>query len=328
MPVSDGAVDGGEADGGAPCACTVAPAVDVVLVVPDEAGIRTLLEQTVDAVVDEVILPLAADGANIHVGLLSGDLGVGVETVPGCSIAGNDGMLLRVPGSPSFATVDAVVTGDALKLDLRSRLALDDCGFEQPLEAFLKAIAPAGAGYDFHHGAGQSDVANSGFLRDGSTLVAIVLAVENDCSATDEGLYDPASMAYDGALERRCFEYPGALRPIERYSDATAALHDPRRVVYHVVGGVPVDLVDASAEDVLLDPRMVERIDAAFPTRLESVCSRPTIAAFYPARRQLELAVRLSENGAASGFSTLCGMSAVFPGLSDRIRATACDCAP
>src|SRR5690606_18070119 len=117
------------------------------------------------------------------------------------------------------------------------------CGFEQQLESMLKAVTPSSSAVSFVMGTqGQADRANAGFLRPDAMLAVVVLTDEEDCSAADAELFNPSSGVYGGSLNLRCFSYPMAVHPVERYVENLLALKShPSQVFFGVIAGVPVD---------------------------------------------------------------------------------------
>ncbi|MCA9667499.1 MAG: carboxypeptidase regulatory-like domain-containing protein [Myxococcales bacterium] len=148
--------------------------------------------------------------SDVHVGVISTDLGAGTYGLPSCERQGGDGGKLqnvsRVGGcqAPSDPWID-IQSGKAANTNGESaadvftciaRLGTSGCGFEQPLESMQRALS-AGA--------------NPGFLRDDAFLAVIVVSDEDDCSASDGKLFDPSQQALSDPLgpltSFRCFEF-------------------------------------------------------------------------------------------------------------------------
>ena len=69
---------------------------------------------------------------------------------------------------------------------LPASLTATGCGYEQPLEAALKALWPAtDTSVEFLYGEGHGAGTNAGFLRDDSLLIVVVITDEDDCSAEE-----------------------------------------------------------------------------------------------------------------------------------------------
>ncbi|NCQ59204.1 MAG: hypothetical protein GW913_00880 [Myxococcales bacterium] len=189
------------------------------------------------------------------------------------------------------------------------------CGFEQHLEAMLKAVTPSTSSTTFVAGTrGHADVENAGFLRSDSVLGVIVLANEDDCSASDPDLYNQSSARYVGSLGLRCYRFPEAVYPVSRYVSGLIALRPghPGRVVFGAIAGVPPDLVDDPRAidygEILADPRMVLIPDETMPTRLTPSCNVPApgLGLAFPPVRFTQVARDLQGAGAHAIVQSLC----------------------
>jgi hypothetical protein len=163
---------------------------------------------------------------DLHLGVVSTDMGlVGIQGIPGCEGLGDDGIMNNIPNAtlggcqatyPRFLTyVAGVHDPDTTASDFTCIAALgtDGCGFEQQLEASLKALWPSidldedgnprepnrilflGDAMGFGR-LGHGDVENVGFLRNdptqGISLIAvIVVSDEEDCSSRDTRHFTP-----------------------------------------------------------------------------------------------------------------------------------------
>jgi hypothetical protein len=183
----------------------------------------------------------------------------GQGVITGCNdSAGADGVLDACDIAGSFSCV--------------ANLGTQGCGFEQHLESAYRALSDMN----------QGELAcNGGFLRENALLAVVVLADEDDCSATDNRLFtgDPSL----GPLESyRCFEFgtqcneeitrtigatytgcepreeadcpwPGGcyLRPISSYVDFFSTLKPPGKFIYAAIAGPwqPNDAVFIESED-------------------------------------------------------------------------------
>ncbi|CAN5888261.1 hypothetical protein BH11MYX2_BH11MYX2_06820 [soil metagenome] len=150
---------------------------------------------------------------NVHVGVISQDIGAGGMTVGGgCSGKGDDGKLLataRVPGcSPPSGTFISDIgqsSGDGITRVKNYSGTLEDtfsciaslgdvgCGFEQHLGSLEKAL------FD--------QPLNTGFIRPNALLAIIIISDEDDCTADNTAIYDPANSAAGPFADFRCFEY-------------------------------------------------------------------------------------------------------------------------
>ncbi len=139
---------------------------------------------------------------NVHIGVLSSDLGAGRfagSAVEGCTRVGGDGAIFQSTprgrngtcasapkGGDSYLTVNGSKqnfdgsVSDALSCI--AQLGTRGCGFEHQLGAIWKALG----------GDGKMPAQNKGFLRDDALLAIVILTDEDDCSAPDDtDLFDP-----------------------------------------------------------------------------------------------------------------------------------------
>ena len=277
---------------------------------------------------------------DIHVGVVTTDMGVGGFVVPTCASAavGQDGQLQTVGdvgcGSyPTFLTYSPGGSVATLADDVGCLVVqgTSGCGFEQPLESVLKALSPSAPtdftapGYVapvFASGSGHGDGANAGFSRAGATLVMVLLTDEEDCSARDPDIFNPASSTYGATdLNLRCFAHSDALFPVSRYVDGLLQLRaSPSDVVFLPIAGIPSSpapgpLGASDFDAILADPGMQEQIDPSMPTRLLTSCSSSNGSA-YPPRRIVEVAAGLGARGARVSAQSLCRDT-----LDDFVRA-------
>jgi len=343
----DGAGDGDGVDdppddpmgGSGNCAST--GKLDLLLAVDNSGSMREEQDSLRQALPD-MLQQLADGGAtDVHLGVVSSDMGlVGIEGLPGCMGLGDDGIMLsnpspEVPGCsasyPSFLSymqgMDAVgVGGD---LGCIATLGTDGCGFEQQLEAVLKALWPSSdAAVQFLPdvgGSGRSghgDQANQGFLRNdsatGESVIAVVMLTdEEDCSSSNTVHFTPPANLTPGDplesqdLNLRCFFNPQNLYAIDRYVNGLRALRPggEQRVLFAAIAGVPLDLVpdpgptgaerDAWFDQMLTDQRMQEVPDPNLGPgqgNLTPSCDTEAGRAFPP-RRLVEVARSFGDNG-------------------------------
>jgi len=191
---------------------------------------------------------------DVHVGVVSTDLGSGGRTVPSCGTPEGDNAVLNPrtrgealqthppgPGPGEGFCIPTVRNAPFLRLrpsddpmatywspSCHSHLDIGGCGLEQPLEAALRALttqaAPGGP--------------NAGFLRPEATLAVLVLSDEDDASVRDcsrhdgVGACDDARDVFDATSTRwgaadlnlRMYDYdPGSERDptwsLDRYVD-------------------------------------------------------------------------------------------------------------
>lgn len=327
--------------------CVTPTGVDLLFVIDnsnsmleEQASLATELPSLVRSLVD----PPDEDGdgepdwlpvVDLQVGVVTTDMGVGGFTVPTCvdSEFGDDG-ILRTQGRvdiggcaatyPSFLRFEPS-TGmpDAFATDVAcvAQAGTGGCGFEQPLEATLKALAPTvpttytGPGYVaplfFRATLGHGDLENAGFVRDDTLLAIAIVTDEEDCSAADPDLYNPVSATYGVDLNLRCFSHPEAVHPVERYVDGLASLraNRPDLLAFALIAGIPTDLAisqptTSDFERILADPRMVETVDSMMPNRLAPSCNVPGRGIAFPPRRLVQVAQQLT--GHRSTVQSIC----------------------
>lgn len=288
---------------------------------------------------------------DLRVGVVTTTVDVGVTAVPSCAataVEGDDG-ILRTAGDPFSASCSRSYpsflsfrpgVGDSSERFVRdfacvATVGTQGCGFEQPLEAALKALTPADAPIEFLAGRGQADGANAGFLREDSVLAVVVVTDEDDCSTRDAELFNPESERYPApdraASNLRCFTYPEALHPVERFVVGLTRLRRPDSFVFAAIAGVPPDLVSdpehIDYEALLADPRMQERIDPEHPTRLRPACDVVGTGFAQPSRRIVSLASALGDNAVVQSVcddSFVSALSGVTSRLAEIIRRRRC----
>jgi len=321
-----GAACGGDAECVDGACCSVAPPPVDVLMVIDSSSSMAEEQDAFSALVRSIAVrwdgrfdPALPPLETVHLGVITADLGVGpAGPLPTCDAVGDDARLRTTASGPGCgATFPSFIDfrpgagdGDRVEEHLRCvmRVGTGGCGFEQPLEAMLKALTPSTSPTRFFRGVtGLGDTANAGFLRPDSVLVVAIVTDEDDCSAMDPELYDPLSATFEEDLNLRCHAFPDALHEVERYRTGLAAIHPPADTVYLLVAGVPPDRVGDASRDILDDPRMVETIDASMPTRLVPSCSRAGSGVAFPPRRLVKLGAGLEDDGAAVIYGTVCG---------------------
>lgn len=153
---------------------------------------------------------------NVHIGVVSSDMGAGPFGIMGCTGNGDNGILQNAPvagacNAPSDTFIKDIANEDGSRTtnytgDLAStfsciaQLGTTGCGFEQHLESMRRAL-------------NGSNAQNNGFLRPNAFLAVIFIADEDDCSVEDVNMFDsdPAKDSIDsdvGFLSSfRCFEF-------------------------------------------------------------------------------------------------------------------------
>jgi hypothetical protein len=254
---------------------------------------------------------------DLHLGIVSTDMGVvGVpSTWAGCNdprhTAGGDDGVLQHAGSaelgcgstypPFLSFVQGHDDPDVIARDFGciASLGTKGCGFEQPLEAALKALWPKNyidesgnvlpasmnpieflsTTAEGLYGHGDTPP-NAGFLRNDpvvgvSMLEVVVVTDEEDCSSANTAhlatTIDPADPQSSPPANLRCFYNKQNLYDVERYVNGLKKLRPGREdtVIFGAIVGVPRDLTkntgetylpwDAHYDRILNDPRMQER---------------------------------------------------------------------
>jgi hypothetical protein len=163
---------------------------------------------------------------DLHIGVVSTDLGIGPYTLPGdgCTATGKMGLLQNSPpeGETCPVPADRFIRDIADKEGQRlrnyestlaetfsciARLGDKGCGYEQPLEAMRRAL---GAEHD------------SGFLREDARLAVIFVTDEDDCSTRDYAMFDRSRTDLGPDNGYRCFE-----------QGVTCDVSDPRALGEH-----------------------------------------------------------------------------------------------
>jgi hypothetical protein len=162
---------------------------------------------------------------NVHIGVVSSNVGVGGYNIPGCTGNGDNGALQAVgrpldPNQPNVLCTD-IPTGKPFIEDVTDSVSgthttnypmdkLEDtftciatlgtkgCGFEQHLESMKRGLDGTNAG-------------NAAFLRKDAYLAIIIIADEDDCSAVNSAVFDPNDTSLTGTLgpleSFRCTEF-------------------------------------------------------------------------------------------------------------------------
>ncbi len=321
----------GQGCAGGSCCGLVEETADMLLVIDNS---NSMAEEQADLISQMPFLlhvlttgDLNADGrldfppvTDLHLGVITTDMGAGMRDVPTCGeVFGDDGVLRTVgsgaPGCdeeyPPFLSFGGDL--DALASDFAcvANIGTNGCGFEQQLEAPLKALTPSTFSTRFALDTlGHGDGANAGFVRSDSVLSVVLLTDESDCSAADLDLFNLTSSTYVADLNLRCFTYPEALHPISRYVDGFRALRPTfDRFVFTTIAGVPADLIDDGPvewDDILSDDRMQERRDPEMTSRLVPACVVPGRTVAFPARRMVSVGRGIESRGATASVGSIC----------------------
>jgi hypothetical protein len=311
--------------------------VDILVVVDDsgsmaaeqnnlKAAMPALVGALLDPPLDPVTgLPVHAPVRDLHLGVIGTNLGAGGYGVSGCDGLGDDAILLHLPHTPgcdaAYPLFLSYLIGETDPPDLAAIadlsadfgciavLGTEGCGFEQPLEAAHKALL-------VHARPGGP---NDGFLRDDSLILIVFITDEEDCSAEDNALFDLTAVSYPVNL--RCYHEKDMLHDVSRYVNGFRSLRaDPNHVVVGMIVGVPLAPAcngrGTQLADCLDQPSMEETVRPDGQL-LEYVCKYPTdcnppepplpgdcMTEAFPARRFVELARGLGENGIVQSICT------------------------
>ena len=297
-------------------------AVDILLVVDNSSSahldaFKRELPRLVNALVnggeEDARFPAAA---SVHVAVATSDMGLpGIEGIHQCYGLGDDGIFIKPAegelscevSHPGYLAFDGGPAPVATVENVSCLPMLEDrgCGFEQPLEAMLKALWPASnpavsflADADGNGMLGHGEDENEGFLRDDSLLVVVVVTDEDDSSAISNRIFVPASVLdpsnpSDAELAMQGLNVRAALNQddlynVGRYIAGLKALRPehPDRVVFATIAGIPPDLLpptgrelseieddeerDEAYAELLADPRMQIEIESnGTPDRLD-----------------------------------------------------------
>lgn len=350
----------GTACEGGDCCRRATGELDVLLMV-DNSNSMSQEQSSLVAQIPRLVEALATGDVNgdgiqefpavesLRIGTVSSDMGVGGFSVFTCNEPnfGDDG-LLRTRGNtmiagcaaiyPSYlsfsAATDTMPAAFAQDVTCVAALGSNGCGFEQQLDAMLKAVTPStaigadGSPVTFANGTtGHADGANAGFLRSDAVLALINLTDEDDCSAIDPDVFNEGSARYPGSdLNLRCFQYPEAVQPVSRYVHGFASLKaDPSAVVYATISGIPTDLEGESYDTILADPRMIERPDPEARSQLTPSCDVEGRGLAFPPRRLIETARGLEEEGVLTVATSICqenltvAVSAILARVADSV---------
>lgn len=168
--------------------------------------------------------PLRAydEALNLHLGIVSTDVGAGDYGIMGCEGEGDNGSLHSDPAAGACAAPDEAFLWERFESDgsrlanyegdlpsafsCISQIGTTGCGFEQVLESMRRAL-------------NDSNPENQGFVRRDVPLAIIIQTTEDDCSASDLRMFDsdPLLDTADSELgflaSFRCFEFGVVCQP-------------------------------------------------------------------------------------------------------------------
>ena len=155
-------------------------------------------------------------------------------------------------------------------------MGINGCGFEQQLEAILKAVTPTGPtawtspdftpigqpggpdGTDipfFRMTSGHGNVENDGFLRENAVLAIIPVTDEEDCSVVDDDAY--FSSVDTAAPNVHCTRNADRLTRVAELAASLLGGRDPEDVVFAAIAGIPAGLdPELTPEQINMHPDM------------------------------------------------------------------------
>lgn len=271
-------------------------------------------------------------------------LGANAEAIaaPRCDVRGNDGVLRNdvsytgCDGDFPARYPDRVLrfeqgAGTSVADLIRDVVCIGDrggggrvgCPYQAPLEAALKALSPPPAddgsspvawtapGYrpptflEGTFGHGLEEATNGAFLRPDSVLAVLIVNAVEDCGTPNPHLHEPELFPYEGAPRNTCYQHPEELHPVERYVEGLLGLRlHPSRLVYAVIGGVPVDVSGLAPSTILADPAMQPMFDPVHRGVLDGCIN--TYAYALPAIRLTEVARDIQAAGGHATVHTMC----------------------
>lgn len=302
---------------------------------------------------------------SLHIGIVTSDLGVGdVTGLPFCDPGfGDDGLIQTRPRFPRASCASDTSSryprgvfdfevGDgntpmqfANDVACVATLGTAGCGFEQQLEAPLKAISltPLANGaspvewtragyrpptfYAGTFGHGSDPATNGGFLRPSSVLAVVLITDEDDCSTPNPEIFSSTDPRYGGVdLNLRCFGFPEELYPVQRYVDGLLGLRASAHLLsFSAITGIPPELGGESPSIILEDPSMTPHLDVARTNSLAPVCVSPGgRGVAYPAQRIAQVAEGLAAAGASVSLQSICDtdFSAAFDAVIGHVVGT------
>ena len=229
----------------------------------------------------DVLATLDGGLPNLHIGVVTSDMGTsssttmpaaGIGSGPGsCADRGDDGALVQGPNVLDRFISDIaggngtrVVNYTGMLRDAFRDLAMvgaEGCGFEQHLSAMQRALG--------------SQPVNAGFLRPTANLAVVILADEDDCSATSGTLFNGNTSVLGPLQSFRCFEHGVQCTPDDPRKPAikSGCIPRPTGPSYYVDEVAPFasQLVAVKGDDRMVmvagivgDPTQVE-VDFAEP---------------------------------------------------------------
>jgi hypothetical protein len=170
---------------------------------------QTSLTESIGSDFFEVLDARLGVRPNLHVGVISSNMGAGGQAITGCEGDGDGGRLQRDQRYPGCGQPEGYFIRDIAAPGGRDtnyfgeinetftcigRLGTTGCGFEQPLGAITRALD-------------GTNPENDGFRRPGAYLAIIIVTDEDDCSADNSAIFDPGDATLGPFSSFRCTEY-------------------------------------------------------------------------------------------------------------------------
>ena len=227
----NGVCEAGETAAGCTEDCSVflTRQLDILLMVDNSPAMEPKQAWLVEHVADLTARLAAADPPlDLHVGIITSDLGAGQFTPPSCgTIGGDQGILQNTPKGTTCATAPLTNTSDRFLSYTPDGAGGWTANFEGTLEDAIACYAAVGTdGCNFEHQLASVKAAldgcendadckqrqNVGFFRQDACLAVIILTDEDDCSAPPNStLFDPTQTTLSSQLgplaSYRCFEF-------------------------------------------------------------------------------------------------------------------------
>jgi len=287
---------------------------------------------------------------DLHIGVVSTDMGVGGYNVQTCEtdpLIGDDGVLQHTPHGtgcsaayPTYLSyyIDPTTDPDLTQVNQLATdfgciavLGTSGCGFEQQLEAAKKAL--------IDHS--QPGGANAGFLRENTILTILFVTDEEDCSAADPTIFDINGLPY--SINLQCYYQAVKLRAVDEFLRQLKSLRGspdspevPENLVIGFIVGVPPGepACEGSGDAITgcLDVPAMQEVVRPDGELLEYVCKYPAactaldppfpgdcIAEAFPARRFVQLAQAFGNNAVVQSICTETFVPAISA-LTDKLR--------
>ncbi len=140
-------------------------------------------------------------------------------------------------------------------------------------------------------------------------LAIVFISDEDDCSAEVPELFEPSGSAFPGPLNRRCWDYPEALYPLDRYEEGLLAEREANRLAILGIVGIPFDAEGLSYGEILSLDDMQVREDPEGTGFIAPSCGAGVDRQAFPPIRFVELAARLESVGTHTRLSSICSDS-------------------